>query len=257
MPPRIAIPHPHSAQPEYVAKVFPQYASAVAVAGGEPVEIGLDLSNHAIARLATTCDGVLLPGSRADINPEKYGAARNPRTAPDDPLRDNADELLLQDAFNMRKPLLGICFGLQSLNVWRTGTLLQHITSEVPHSGNTHDPAPPHRVVVDPASRLGAIVGDAAVRTEHGLELMVNSSHHQAAAAIGDGLRAVAWCPDDAVIEAIEGTGEQWVIAVQWHPERMTQDAAAQALFRSFIQAARRWRERRSTPDFESIRSSS
>ena len=70
-----------------------------------------------------TCDGVLLPGSPADVDPEKYGAERHPKTAAADSLRDNTDELLLQDAYNMRKPVFGICYGLQSLNVWRTGTL--------------------------------------------------------------------------------------------------------------------------------------
>ncbi len=250
---RIAIPQAHSGRPEYVAKVMPQYAAAIAAAGGEAVEIALDLSNHAIARLATTCDGVLLPGSRADINPEKYGAARDPHTSPDDPLRDNVDELLLQDAYNMRKPVLGICFGLQSLNVWRTGTLLQHLSSGVRHSGNSHEPAPPHRVVVDPASRLGMIVAAAGLRTPEGLELEVNSSHHQAAALVGDGLRAVAWSSEDRIIEALEGSApDHWVIAVQWHPERMPADAAARVLFRACIAAARERQQLARTPDFES-----
>ena len=71
--------------------------------------------------------GVLLPGSRADVEPEKYGAVRDPHTAPADNKRDAVDQLLLQDAFNMKKPVLGICYGLQILNVYRSGTLLQHV----------------------------------------------------------------------------------------------------------------------------------
>jgi len=77
------------------------------------------------------CDGVLLPGSPADVDPEKYGAERHPDTAPADPFRDSTDELLLQDAYNMRKPVFGICYGLQSLNVWRTGTLDQAVPKGV------------------------------------------------------------------------------------------------------------------------------
>ncbi len=254
--PRIAIPRVHSTEAEYCAKVMPQYRGAVEMAGGEPVEIALELSNQEIARLASTCEGVLLPGSHADVNPEKYGAARDPHTAPDDPPRDNADELLLQDAYNMHKPVLGICFGLQTLNVWRTGSLRQHLAGRVKHSGSAGQPAPPHPVVVDPGSRLAEIIGEATEVTTAGLELSVNSSHHQAADVIGDGLRAVAWCPLDEVVEAVEGTVPgHWVIAVQWHPERMVQDAVAQAIFRGFIDAARERRAhpRTDNPDFESL----
>jgi putative glutamine amidotransferase len=261
MKPRIAIPQPHSASAEYVARVLPHYFRAVDLAGGEPVEIPLEPDNHQIARLATTCDAVLLPGSRADINPEKYGAARDPHTAPDDPLRDNVDELLLQDAYNMHKPLLGICFGLQSLNVWRTGSLVQHLSGPVRHSGNSHNPAPPHRIVIATGSRLAALIKELIPDSEANtrrpqFELTVNSSHHQAAAAVGDGLRAVAWCPDDNVIEALEGDApDHWVVAVQWHPERMPDDSAARALFRAFITAARerRLHPRTTTLDFESL----
>ena len=85
----------------------------------------MNATSAEIAQAVKGCDGVLLPGSPADVDPEKYGAARHPDTAPADPFRDNTDELLLQDAYNMRKPVFGICYGLQSLNVWRTGTLDQ------------------------------------------------------------------------------------------------------------------------------------
>ena len=77
---------------------------------------------------------ILLPGSKADVDPQKFNAAAHAKTAPADPPRDAADELLLQDAYNLRKPVFGICYGLQSLNVWRTGSLVQHIESKVNHS---------------------------------------------------------------------------------------------------------------------------
>ena len=106
---------------------------AVRAAGGEPVVIAATATNSEIAQAVKRCDGVLLPGSPADVDPEKYGAQRHPETAPADAFRDNADELLLQDAYNMRKPVFGICYGLQSLNVWRTGTLDQELPAGVKH----------------------------------------------------------------------------------------------------------------------------
>jgi putative glutamine amidotransferase len=260
MRPRIAIPLAHSGNHGYVQRVMPHYAGAIVRAGGEPVEIALTLDNHEIARLATLCDGVLLPGSQCDVNPEKYGQPRHPNTADPDALRDNADELLIQDAYNMRKPLLGICFGLQILNVWRTGTLLQHIATKVDHSpGSAVQHA--HRVLVDPVSQLARILAPVVSPAGDGrpgapLELMVNSSHHQAADLPGDGLRVVARCAEDGVIEAIEGLDpDHFVLAVQWHPERMPDDPAAQALFRAFVDAARQRHQypRTPNPDFESL----
>ena len=133
MKPRIAIPVPNSTRPLYVTVALPQYERAIRAAGGEPVIIPVNASNAEIAQAVKRCDAVLLPGSPADVDPEKYGAQRNPKTAPSDAFRDNADELLLQDAYNMRKPVLGICYGLQSLNVWRTGTLDQELPDGVNH----------------------------------------------------------------------------------------------------------------------------
>src|ERR1700744_2182027 len=125
--PRIAIPLPWSADPAYSERAWPQYAEAVSKAGGEAIAIPLDATNDEIARIADSCQGILLPGSGADVTTSKYGQQRGPETAAPDPARENIDELLLQDAHNMHKPLLGICFGTQMLNVWRTGSLIQHV----------------------------------------------------------------------------------------------------------------------------------
>lgn len=253
--PRIAIPQAHS-NLEYANKVARSYAHAVELAGGVPVEIPLGLTNPEIMRLVVTCDGVLLPGSRADVHPEKYGQQRQPETHDPDPARDNADELLLQDAYNMHKPILAICFGLQILNVWRTGTLKQHIETGVPHTGNSHLR---HGVSVDPESRLAQIVGLSGAG---GTGLTVNTSHHQAVEQPGDGLRIVAWSKGDYVVEAVESTSpDHFVMAVQWHPERLVEDEDAavrepsRALFHALVEAARQRHEqpRTATRDFESL----
>jgi putative glutamine amidotransferase len=236
--PRIAIPEPTSSDPEYNKRSLTQYEEAIRAEGGEPVMVPAGATPHAIAKLVTNCEGVLLPGSPADVDPQKFGAERHPKTAPADPGRDNVDELLLQDAHNLHKPVLGICYGLQSLNVWRTGTLVQHIESpKVNHeAGRKVEFA--HAVQVTPESKLAALLGATT--------LQVNSSHHQSAERPGDGLRVVAKCPDDGVIEALEGTApDHFVLAVQWHPERTYQvDEPSKFIFREFVRAAKAWKPR-------------
>jgi putative glutamine amidotransferase len=236
MRPRIAIPVPHSGDPEYAGRALPQYVRAVELAGGEAVPIPLDGSGSNIDTLIDSCDGVLLPGSRADVLPEKYGAERDPKTADADLPRDAVDELLLRHAYTERKPILGICYGLQILNVHRAGSLVQHIESGINHEAGRKVPIA-HDVAVDPESLLAKIVNEGnGSRTK----IPVNSSHHQSAEKLGDGLRVSARCPDDGVIEAIEGTDpSHFVLAVQWHPERsVDQDAPSRAIFSAFINAA-------------------
>jgi putative glutamine amidotransferase len=239
MPPRIAIPVPHSTDSEYAERALPQYVRAVEMAGGEPVRIPLDQSPAEVAKLIEGCNAVLLPGSKADIDPAKYAAAPNAHTAPADPQRDTIDELLLRNAYAARKPILGICYGLQILNVFRGGTLLQHIESPVNHEAG-REVRVAHSVQVDSRSRLGAIVVPQA--KEKQAPVAVNSSHHQSAKGIGDELRVVARCEQDGIIEAIEGTSpDHFVLAVQWHPERSVEnDQASRAIFRALVEAARR-----------------
>lgn len=261
MKPRIALPVPNS-DPAYSSRTLPEYKAAVENAGGIAVEIPLHSTNAEIAQLLKTCDALLLPGSPADVDPQKYGAARDARTAAADPARDNVDELAIQDSYNMRKPLLGICYGVQTLNVWRQGSLLQHLETPVVHTApedETKSPKIKHEAVVEPGTTLEKIV--AAARHEfasHALNITVNSSHHQALDQVGDGLRIAARSPKDRVIEAVEGTApDHWILGVQWHPERdFRDDTASRAIFHAFLEAARKWHERsaREKQDFESIK---
>ena len=233
MRPRIAIPVPHSGDPEYASRSLPQYQHAVEKAGGEPVAIPLNKTPAEVMKLIEQCDAVLLPGSRADVDPAKYDASRDVRTNAADAARDTVDELLLQDAYNMKKPVLGICYGLQMLNVYRSGTLIQHIESAINHEAG-RKVAVAHTIEVEPASKLAGILG-----ASHSVP--VNSSHHQSADVIGDCLRVVARSPEDGIIEAVEGTSpDHFVLAVQWHPERsIDDDESSRAIFRALVEAAR------------------
>jgi putative glutamine amidotransferase len=158
---------------------------------------------------------------------------------------------MLQDAFNLKKPILGICHGTQTLNVWRNGSLIQDIETELKQSEKTavnhrpgRDVVEAHPVKIAKGSRLSRLVPEGEP-----LEIQVNSSHHQAVRVPGDKLLVSAVSADDGVIEAVElDSAEHFVVAVQWHPERTyAQSAVSRALFASFVKAASEWK----TPQIE------
>jgi putative glutamine amidotransferase len=213
------------------------YGEAVRLAGGEPVEISLGLAREQLKAQAETLDALVFPGSPADVDPSRYHAARQPETAQSDLDRERTDSSLLEYAFAESKPVLAICFGVQSLNVFLSGSLIQDIPSEVrteiQHSWAREQgaPEPFHLIRIEPGSRLAQMAGKNEVR--------VNSSHHQSVLERGRDLRVTARAPD-GVIEAVEWTGDSnWVTGVQWHPERMIKDdLLAQALFRELVEVA-------------------
>jgi putative glutamine amidotransferase len=240
MAPRIAIPEP-SSDPEYSGRSLPPYVAALEAAGAVPEVIALNASPASVARLLANVSGVLLPGSRFDVDPERYGERRIAACNEADPPRTAVDELLLQDAFNLRKPILAICYGVQSMNVWRNGTLIQDLASEGLRTVN-HSPgrqiAEAHGISIAPGSKLESIAPRSV------LPPLVNSSHHQAVRAPGDHLRVTAVSPADRVIEAVElDDPHHFVLGVQWHPERTyaTSDLS-RAIFAAFVQAAGAWR---------------
>ena len=242
---RIAIPVPTSGNAEYNQRSWPQYAAAVEAAGGEAVRVELGSAKE-LREAARSVSGILLPGSGADVLPERYGADLDPATNPADKARETADWTLLEEAERNRLPVLGICYGLQSLNVYRGGSLVQDLLPlPVNHSaGKTVAVA--HSADVAPESFLASLLTqDEAPRHDDFLRLPVNSSHHQAIAEPGTGMRIVARCPEDGVIEAIEADydpNDPWFfMAVQWHPERSTDiSAASRSLFTRLVQEAQR-----------------
>jgi 16S rRNA (guanine(527)-N(7))-methyltransferase RsmG len=184
---------------------------------------------------------VLLPGSNLDVDPQRYGERPIPECIAPDAARNAVDELLLQDAFNLHKPILAVCYGAQTLNVWLNGSLVQDLKTAVNHSSGK-EVAEAHSVRVTPGSRLAGLVprGSAA-------EPQVNSSHHQAVREAGDGLLVSAVSPVDGVIEAVElDSREHFVLGVQWHPEWTYNGSGfSRALFAAFVQAAVVWEPRR------------
>jgi putative glutamine amidotransferase len=250
VPPRIAIPMPHSTDREYGERAIPQYERAVTRSGGEPVRILLDRSSQELRKLIENCEGVLLPGSNADVNPARFKQETSSQAAAPDLRREEVDDLLLEHAYASRKPVLGICYGLQSLNVFRHGSLIQHIPDFLPEATRTkvnHEAGRTvsiaHRVEIARDSLLASIVAEDRSPTADisgPLSVPVNSSHHQSAEEIGDGLRIVARCPDDGIIEALEGTSpDHFLLAVQWHPERSVEDDdCSRRIFRALIEAA-------------------
>jgi putative glutamine amidotransferase len=236
--PRIAIPEPTSTDEAYNQRSLPQYLQALEAAGAVPVPIPLNASAAMQAELVSSCSGVLLPGSPADLDPVRYGQQPVKECAEKDGPREAADNLLLEQAFAQGKPILGICYGLQSLNVWRKGSLIQHLPGleEVVNHEPGRTVLDAHSVAVTPGSRLSSVIP--------GSEVFVNSSHHQAIDQPGRELSVAAVSPKDGVIEALEGSDpRQFVLAVQWHPERSFEhSAASRALFAAFLEAARIWK---------------
>jgi putative glutamine amidotransferase len=236
----IAIPEPASSDPAYNQRSLPAYLAALHSAGATPILVPLHERQDRVARLLAGVQGILLPGSRYDVDPQRYGEDPIPACSESDPARTAVDELLLQDAFNLYKPILAICHGAQTLNVWRNGSLIQDLNTAVNHRPG-RDVVKAHPIRIAQGSRLARMVP----RNEEA-EPQVNSSHHQAIRVPGDNLLVSGVSPQDGVIEAVElDSADQFVLAVQWHPERTyTESAFSRAIFAGFVQAAAIWQPR-------------
>ena len=249
---RVAVPTPTSTDPEYNRRSSPMYAAAIRQSGGSPVEVDLGLTENEIVALVRTCQGILLPGSPADVNPAWYGQEPIAACAFADPRREAADHILLEEAYAVGKPVLGICYGVQSLNVWRGGTLRQDLPFLPVNHAAGAQVAVAHTAVVREGGILASLVAsEEAATTGQEFRLPINSSHHQSVDQLGAGLRVAATSPDDDVVEAIEGAenyeSPAFVLGVQWHPERsLEMSPTARAIFRAFVEQAAGWKAQHS-----------
>ncbi|BBX74311.1 gamma-glutamyl-gamma-aminobutyrate hydrolase [Mycobacterium shinjukuense] len=205
-----------------------QYVQGVTMAGGiavllPPQQVSPDAAGRVLDRL----DGLVITGGK-DVDPARYGQQPHPETDRPGVVRDAWEFALLRGALQRGLPVLGICRGAQLLNVACGGTLHQHLPDVLGHdghrAGNAVFSSLPVRTV--PGTRLAALIGESAE---------VRCYHHQAIADVGDPLVVSAW-DGDGVAEALELPGENFVIAVQWHPEETLDDLR---LFAAVVDAAR------------------
>lgn len=209
------------------------YIRALIAAGATPLMIPPGLAAAALESLCARLDGLLLTGG-PDIAPALYGEDVLPECGEIDPERDELELTLTRLALARQMPMLGICRGMQTLNVACGGALYQDIASQRPNA-LAHEQQKrtflAHTVMVERDSRLCELLGAD--------ELRVNSLHHQSVSRPGEGVRIVAWAPD-GVAEALELPGQRFAVAVQYHPEELVEtDALSRRLFAAFTQACR------------------
>jgi putative glutamine amidotransferase len=213
------------------------YVRSVLAAGGVPLILSSLLGPSCASRALEGVDGLLLTGGE-DVDPAWYQMERSPLCHPPSRERDLFELALFAAARQRELPILGICRGIQLINVALGGTLYQDLASERPGPVD-HNPASPrdarsHPVRLAPGSRAAEALGGDAIR--------VNSFHHQAVRDLAPALLATGWT-EDGVVEAVETAGgASWLVAVQWHPEEMHAEAGApeRGLFRALVEEAGR-----------------
>lgn len=214
------------------------YAEAVEAAGGAPVYIPLIPNREYLSALCERLDGLALSGSNSDLDPIYYGEEPHQKLGPVIPERDESDLMLLEIAEKRAMPVLGICFGMQSLNVARGGSLIQDLASQTPgaikHEQGKVINRPSHHIKIEADSPLARMAGGETAR--------VNSSHHQAVNRVGRDLRVIARAPDGVIEAVVDTRPDRFALGVQWHPEiGWEKDKLSQAIFREFIEAARKF----------------
>jgi len=225
LPELIRDPDDHDQMLHYV--VAAPYVKAVRKAGALPVVLAfVDPSDPTdVDELLDSVDAVVITGG-CDIDPAFYDAEPDPKLGTLNPDRDETDLAVARALVARDQPTLAVCRGIQVLNVALGGTLVQHVDEHMRLDAYNLDV---HPVTIDAASRLASVVG--------GVEIGVNTLHHQVIDALGPSVRAVAWNPDGHV-EGIEVEGAPHVLGVQWHPELLRHRPEHLALFRSLVHAA-------------------
>lgn len=220
-----------------------EYVEAIRRAGGIPIILPIFQSEKECQYILNKIDGLLLSGG-ADINPDKWGEKKHPKTNLLHPDKEKSDFMLVKLALKSDMPILGICYGMQLINVVLGGSLHQHIPDikgcNKIHSQENQVDNPMHQVEIKDGSGLSKIFGSEAKVNHHtkGFGVVVNSFHHQAIKDLGKGLVAIATA-NDGIIEAIESKNHKFVLGVQWHPERMLEDKKQLKLFEKFVQVTR------------------
>ena len=211
------------------------YVASVEQAGGQPRVLEVTDSP---GKVLNEIDGLLLTGG-GDVDPVLYGEDRHPSVEDAEPGRDEFEIDMARRAMDANLPLLAICRGAQVLNVAAGGTLVQDIPSalvdSLGHTVNVPSDHVAHDVTVAPGSKLQQALGPA-VSSSH--TCRVNSRHHQSVGRVGQSLKPSATAPD-GVVEAIEGTEQDYCLGVQWHPENFWRTGEFKGLFESFVAAAR------------------
>ena len=211
------------------------YLNAIRSFGGIPVVLPSEGNEDELSYLAMQCDGLLFTGGM-DIEPALFGEEKWNDTVSTTPDRDRSESLLFRLAQERQLPILGICRGLQMMNVYFGGTLYQDIPTQAP-SEVEHRMAPPdhrtcHNCQILPGTPLHNLIGQD--------EMAVNSHHHQAIKDVAPGFAVMGRC-EDGIIEAIWDPRQKFVWGVQWHPENIwdIEDSSAQ-IFRAFIDACKK-----------------
>ena len=212
--------------------MLPGYMDGVNDAGGLSVMLPLTGDEADLMRLCCLCDGFLLTGGH-DVGPSVYGAKKLPACGATSAARDAMEAIVLRNAMAQKKPVLGICRGIQFINAALGGTLWQDLPSQRP-TATEHHQAPPYDA---PAHRVD-VIRDTPLHDLLGADaLMVNSYHHQAVRDLSPALQSMA-VSEDGLIEAVWHPGQPFLWAVQWHPEfAWRTDAAARAIFGAFVSA--------------------
>ncbi|MBE2240921.1 MAG: gamma-glutamyl-gamma-aminobutyrate hydrolase family protein [Caldilineaceae bacterium] len=207
-----------------------QIAEGVVAAGGAPVFIPPDLDETTLYARFSSLDGLILSGG-GDVAPARYGEQALPQVGGVDEQRDHMEMTLVRWALAEKKPLFGICRGLQLLNVVCGGALYQDISQHANAIQHAYYPDYPHdylahAIAIAPDSQLAALLGKTTT--------LVNSLHHQACRTVASSLRVVAHAPD-GIVEAVEVVEHPFALAVQWHPEALPAAVESKSLFGALV----------------------
>lgn len=209
------------------------YSEALENFGALPLHLSLIPKKDYIRDVLQNLDGILLPGSDTDVDPQRFGEEPRPKLGTVIQEKEETDFLVIEEAEKLNLPILGICFGMQILNVSRGGTLFQDIETEIPNCLKHEQGRPLARN----SHALSLCKNSIVFRLAKSDSAVVNSHHHQAIKNVGNNLVATAWAKDK-VIECIEDTREnKFVFGVQWHPElSWKSDLLSAAIFQKFVE---------------------